>query len=86
MEGAEVLLYVTGTIVATADSIGDFAAATFAARFYAAVASGQSVAAAVKQGKAAVDFMGLGEGWKHDVLARTDINPETQVLVKTAEE
>lgn len=86
LEGAEVLLDVTGTVIATADSIGDLAAATFAARFYAAVASGQSVAAAVKQGKAAVDFMGLSEGWKHDVLSRTDIDPETQVLVKATEE
>jgi len=86
LDGAEVLLDVTGTIIATAESIGDLAAATFAARFYAAVASGQSVSAAVKQGKAAVDFMGLNEGWKHDVLARADINPETQVLVKATEE
>lgn len=85
LEGAEILLEVTGTIIATADSIGDLAAATFAARFYAAVASGQSVSAAVKQGKAAVDFMGLGEGWKHNVLARSDMDPETQVLVKATE-
>lgn len=85
LEGAEVLLDVTATIIATADSIGDLAAATFAARFYAAVASGQSVAAAVKQGKSAVDFMGLSEGWKHDVLARADIDPEAQVLVTVAE-
>lgn len=86
LDGAEVLLDVTGTIIATADSIGDLAAATFAAKFYAAVASGQSVSAAVKQGKAALDFMGLNEGWKHVVLARADINPETQVLVKATEE
>lgn len=82
LDGAEVLLNVSATIIATADSIGDIAAATFAARFYAAVASGQSVGAAVNQGKAAVDFLGLGEGWKHDVITRDHLDPNKQVLVK----
>lgn len=86
LEGAEVLLNVSATVIATADSIGDIAAATFAARFYAAVASGQSVGAAVNQGKAAVDFLNLGEGWKHDILTRTDVNPNQQILVKAADE
>lgn len=82
LDGAEVLLDVSATIIATADSIGDIAAATFAARFYAAVASGQSVGAAVSQGKAAVDFLGLGEGWKHGVMTRDHLDPNEQILVK----
>lgn len=82
LEGADVLLSVSATIIATADSIGDIAAATFASRFYAAVASGQSVGAAVTQGKAAVEFLGLGEGWKHGVITRDHLDPNEQVLVK----
>lgn len=86
LENAETLLNATGSIIATADSIGDIAAATFAAKLYAAIASGQSITAAVSQGKVAVDFMGLGEGWKHDVLTRPDIDPTEQVLVTAVEE
>jgi hypothetical protein len=85
VEGANVLLNTTAVIIATADSIGDLAASTFAAKFYAAIASGQSIGASVEQGKVAVDFMGLGEGWKHDVLARTDVDAAQQVLVKLPE-
>jgi hypothetical protein len=85
LDEAQSLLTATGTVIATADSIGDLAAATFAAKFYAAIASGQSIAAAVNQGKVAVDFMGLGEGWKHEVLSRSDIDPEEQVLVTSVE-
>lgn len=85
LKGADVLLNVSATIIATADSIGDVAAAAFAARFYAAVASGQSVGAAVNQGKAAIGFLGLTEGWKHEILSRDDLDPNDQVLVRVQE-
>lgn len=86
LEGADILLDSTAAIIATADSIGDLAASTFAAKFYAAIASGQSIAASVEQGKVAVDFMGLGEGWKHQILMRPDLDPARKVLVKVPEQ
>lgn len=49
LDGAEVLLESTAVVVATASSISDLAASVFAAKFYAAIAAAQPVAAAVNQ-------------------------------------
>src|SRR5262245_58526031 len=51
LDGAEVFLDAVEAVVAMSDSIGDAAACIFAAQFYSALASGQSLEAALKQGK-----------------------------------
>ncbi len=81
LEGAEVLLDTTPVVIAMATEITDLAAATFAARFYAAIASAQSVQAALEQGALAVDFLGLHEGWKPSYLIRKDVSLFELVLV-----
>jgi hypothetical protein len=51
LEGAEVFLKTVRAVIAMSDSITDAAATLFSVRFYAALAGGQSVAMALKQGK-----------------------------------
>jgi hypothetical protein len=82
LEGAEVLLNTTPVVIAMATEITDLAAATFAARFYAAIASAQPVQVALEQGALAVDFLDLSEGWKPSYLARKDVSLMELVLVK----
>jgi hypothetical protein len=43
LDGADVLLDVTPVVIAMSAGVSDLAAAVFAARFYAAIASAQSV-------------------------------------------
>lgn len=81
LAGAEVLLQSTAVIVAMASSISDLAASVFAAKFYAAIAAAQSVGTAVQQASVSVDLAGLDEGWKLDVIARTDVDTTQRVLV-----
>jgi hypothetical protein len=84
LDGADVVLDVVPVVIGMASSISDLGAATFAARFYAAVASAQSVEAAVKQGAVGVDLAVLDddEGWMPDVLVRDDIDLSELVLVR----
>lgn len=82
LDGAEVLLDSTPVIVAMATEITDLAASVFAARFYAAISSAQPVGAAVRQGAVALDLAGLGEGWKPQVLSRSEVDLEDLVLIK----
>jgi hypothetical protein len=81
LDGAEVLLEAARVVIATASTISDLAASVFAAKFYAAIASAQPIGAAVDQATFAIDVAGLGEGWKHDVIARDDIDVDRRVLV-----
>jgi hypothetical protein len=82
LEGAEVLLEATAMVIATAASISDLAGSVFAAKFYAAIAAAQSIGAAVNQATFAIDALELNEGWKHDVIAREDINVDERVLIQ----
>jgi len=82
LAGAEVLLESTAVIVATASSVSDLAASVFAAKFYAAIAAAQTIGAAVDQGSISVDLAGLDEGWKLDVLTRSDVDITQRVLVQ----
>jgi len=82
LEGAEVLLEKTAVVIATGASISDLAGSVFAAKFYAAIAAAQSIGAAVDQATFAIDAAGLGEGWKHDALARPDVDVDQRVLVQ----
>lgn len=80
--GADVLLEAVGVVIGMADSISDLAANVFAARFYAAIAEAQPVAAALAQGSVAIDLARLAEGWKPQVLARPEIELETWALIQ----
>jgi hypothetical protein len=62
------------------------AASVFATKFYAAIASAQPMAAAVRQGSVALEFAGTNEGWKPSVLAREDVKLDELVLVKVVPE
>ena len=61
LEGADDLLRTVPTVFGMSESITDMAAVTFAARFYAAIASAQSVASAVEQAKVAMQMASLGD-------------------------
>lgn len=82
LAGAEVLLDATPVVIAMAASITDLAAATFAARFYAAVAAAQPVQAALNQGAVGLEFAAPSEGWKPASLVREGVSLEDLVLVK----
>jgi len=82
LEGADVLLEAVGVVIATGASISDLAGSVFAAKFYAAIAAAQTIGAAIDQAAYAIDAMGLDEGWKHDVIAREDINVDERVLIQ----
>lgn len=81
LDGAEVLLEATPVVIGMAATITDLAATTFAARFYGAIASAQPIQGGLDQGALAVDFLGLDEGWKPNVLARPDVAVDELVLV-----
>lgn len=82
LEGAHVILESVPIVIAMASSVSDLAASAFAARFYSAVASAQSIQSAVDQGAVAVDLLDLHEGWKPSLLCREGIDPASLVLVQ----
>jgi CHAT domain-containing protein len=82
LEGAEVLLEAVAVVVATTTDISDLAANLFAAQFYRAIASGQSVRAALEQARFAIDVLASGEGDVIATLARDNVNLDELVLVK----
>lgn len=67
-------------IIAMQASITDVAASAFATRFYAAIASGQSVKAAFEQGKVSVEAVSISESDTPELVYARDINPATKVL------
>jgi len=67
-------------VIAMRTSVTDHAATTFATRFYAAIASGQSVKAAFEQGKIAVSVGAIAEADTPELIYRRDIDPASVVL------
>lgn len=68
--------------IGMADEIGDGDAITYAARFYAAAADGQSVRAAHDLGRAAVEPAGLPDHELPALACAPDVDPSTSFLVK----
>ncbi|MGW5209814.1 hypothetical protein ACWEQO_01015 [Streptomyces sp. NPDC004051] len=62
-------------------SIGDIDAITYAARFYAAVADGQSIRSAHAQGRVAIEMAGLLDHDLPTLFHADDVDPSTAVLV-----
>lgn len=67
-------------IIVMRDSISDVAATAFAQKFYAAIASGQSLQSAFKQGCIAVEAVAIGEANTPDLLCAKDIDP-TKIML-----
>jgi hypothetical protein len=63
------------------NSVSDVAATAFAIKFYAALASGQSVRAAFEQGKVAVEAVSISEADTPELLHAPGIKPDKIVLV-----
>jgi hypothetical protein len=67
-------------IVAMGDSIGDLAAIAFAAKFYAAIAAGQSLHSAFAQGKVAVEAVSIDEADTPELVLAENVNPKKIIL------
>lgn len=81
LEGAEDLLRTVPTVIGMSKSITDLAAVTFAAQFYAAIASAQSVATAVEQARTAMQMASLEDSHLPEIRTREDVDPTSLVLV-----
>jgi len=81
LDGAETLLPIVPVIIAMSDTISDSAAAIFASRFYAAIASGQSVGSALKQSKATLKMLYNSEGHLPQCIHRDNVNIDHLILV-----
>lgn len=82
LAGAEVLLDAVEVVIAMSDSISDMGAATFAAQFYAALASAQSTATAFSQGKVAMRMASLADAHLPQMIHRKGVDPKKQMLIK----
>jgi hypothetical protein len=67
-------------IVAMGDSIGDLAAIAFAAKFYAAIAAGQSLHSAFAQGKVAVEAVSINEADTPELILADNVNSKKILL------
>jgi hypothetical protein len=67
-------------IIAMGDSIGDLAATAFAAKFYAAIAAGQSLKSAFAQGKVAVEAVSIDEADTPELILAENVNPKKIIL------
>lgn len=67
-------------VVSMQNSVTDIAASAFSVRFYAGLASGQSMKAAFSQGKVAVESVSLKESDTPELLHEASVNPSKIVL------
>lgn len=84
LQGASVLLPAVPVIIGMTDLVPDVAAIVFAQQFYAAVASGQSIGAALRQARVAIEaaMLNSDDASLPQPLVRDDANIETIVLVR----
>lgn len=83
LEGAEALLGSVQIVIAMSSSISDVGAATFAAQLYAAIASGETVLNALKQGRVALKGALLNkDAALPDLISRSDIDASKVRLVR----
>jgi len=85
LDGADLLLEVAPVVVAMLDSVGDMAAGVFATQFYAAIASAQSVGAALRQAKAMMAAALLDDANLPQHVARADVDVDKLVMVRLSE-
>lgn len=84
LEGVSVLLPAVPVIIGMSDAVPDTAAIVFSQQFYAAIASGQSVGAALRQGKLKIKAVLLDDNSDElpNFIARDDVSLDSLVLVK----
>jgi hypothetical protein len=76
----KLVLRTSDVVVTMRVPITDIAATAFAQRFYAAIASGQSVKSAFEQGKVAVENVSISETTTPKLFHRASRKPETIIL------
>lgn len=78
---AETHLVKKGTaVIGMGDSVSDLAAANFAQKFYAGIASGQSVKSAFEQGRVAVEETSISESNTPKLFTSADDEPSSMVI------
>ena len=84
LEGAAAILPAVPVVVGMSDAMPDVGAIVFAQQFYAAIASGQSVGAALRQARVSIKAAMLDNEASAlpQELAREDVDIDTLVLVK----
>jgi hypothetical protein len=82
LAGADDLLQTVPTVIAMSDEINDASAVVFAARFYAAIASAQSVASALEQAKVAMVAAALEGSHLPEARSREDVDLADVILVR----
>lgn len=82
LAGADELLQTVPTVIAMSAEINDSSAIVFAARFYSAIASAQSVASALNQAKVAMDAASLSGSHLPEARSRADVDLEELILVR----
>lgn len=78
--GKSALLNSVDVLISMQRSISDLAALAFAPKFYAALASGQSVQSAFKQARLIVEHVSISEEDVPEMFVRSDIDPSTLTL------
>lgn len=81
LDGSDTILPAVPVVIAMSEPIGDIAATVFATQFYAAIASGQSVGAALRQAKVRMRGASLDDADLPQFLARDDQDVDSLVLV-----
>lgn len=83
LEGSDVLLEAVPVLIAMSDSVGDAGAGVFASQFYAAIASAQSIGAALRQAKAMMKQALLRDDAElPQIRHRPDTDPSGLVLIQ----
>lgn len=82
LAGADDLLQTVPTVITMSDSINDASAVVFAGRFYAGIASAQSVANALAQAKVAMESANLDGSHLPEARTRPDVDLASLVLVR----
>ncbi len=77
LDGAEIFLETVSTVVAMASAINDAAACFFSVQFYSAIASGQSIAAALEQGKVVLEVAGMKDSELPSIICAENIDPNS---------
>lgn len=85
LEGAEELLATVPALIGMPSAINDTAAVTFAAHFYSAIASAQSMGTAVEQAKVAMQMASLDGSELPEVRTRDGLEPSELVLVRPSQ-
>lgn len=81
LEGAEDLLQTVPTVIGMSESITDLAAVNFAAKFYSAIASAQSIASAVEQARVVMQMVTPEDSDLPEIRTREGVDAASLVLV-----